>query len=157
MSTALDKIEALAEAALEPLGIEVVDVERLTESGRKVLRIYIDKPGGVTLKDCQEASNIVDPILDREFGTEPSWDSLQISSPGIDRVLKKPRDFQRFSGEMVEVSLFSPFEGAKKHRGTLRERTERELVIEKDGIVLSIPSDQVAKVKLWIDWSKAGQ
>lgn len=156
MSALLDKIEAIAEKELEPIGIEVVDVERLNESGRKVLRIYIDKLGGVTLSDCQEASRRIDPVLDREFGEDPSWDSLQMSSPGIDRVLKKPRDFERFSGEAVEVSLFAPIDGAKKHTGTLTERTDAELVIEKEGDTLRFPNDKVAKVKLWIDWSKAG-
>ena len=67
MSALLDRIEAIAEKELEPAGIEVVDVERLTESGRKVLRVYIDKPGGVTLTDCQEASRLIDPALDREI------------------------------------------------------------------------------------------
>jgi len=154
MSAVLDRIEDLAEKELEPLGIEVVDVERLTESGRKVLRVYIDKPGGVTMGDCQEASRRIDPILDREFGTEPPWDSLQVSSPGIDRVLKKPRDFERFMGETVEASLYAPIEGAKKHKGVLTERTDTELVIEKEGETLRFPNDKVAKVKLWIDWSK---
>jgi len=154
MSALLDQIEAIAEKELEPIGIEVVDVERINESGRKVLRIYIDKPGGVTLSDCQEASRRIDPALDREFGSEPSWDSLQLSSPGIDRVLKKPRDFERFSGEAVEISLFAPIEGAKKHRGTLIERTDDEIAIEKEGDTLRFPNDKIAKVKLWIDWSK---
>jgi ribosome maturation factor RimP len=152
MSALLDKIEAIAEDALTSVGIEVVDVERLTESGRKVLRIYIDKPGGVTLSDCQEASRLIDPVLDKEFGAEPAWDSLQMSSPGIDRVLKKPRDFERFAGEMVEVSLFAPIDDAKKHRGALIERTEEETIIEKEGGAIRFPNDKVAKVKLWIDW-----
>lgn len=156
MSAVLDQIEAIAEKELEPIGIEVVDVERLNESGRKVLRIYIDKPGGVTMGDCQEASRLIDPVLDREFGEEPPWDSLQVSSPGIDRVLKKPRDFERFAGETVEISLFAPIEGAKKHRGVLAGRTDTELVIEKEGDTIRFPNDKVAKVKLWIDWSKTG-
>ena len=157
MSALLEKIEAIAEDVLAPAGIEVVDVERITESGRKVLRIYIDKPGGVTLSDCQEASRLVDPALDQEFGEEPSWDSLQMSSPGIDRVLKKSGDFERFTGEMVEVSLFAPIDNAKKHRGKLIERNEEELVIDKEGDTLRLPNDKIAKVKLWIDWSAAGR
>jgi ribosome maturation factor RimP len=156
VSALLDKIESVAQEVLVPLQIEVVDVERLTESGRKVLRIYIDKEGGVTLNDCQEASRAVDPALDREFGEEPSWDSLQVSSPGIDRALKKPRDFERFRGHMVEVSLFAPIDNAKKHRGTLAERNDKELVIGKEGNEMRMPVDKVSKVRLWIDWSKTG-
>lgn len=157
MSAILEKVETIAREALSPMGIEVVDVEWLNESGRKVLRIYIDKPGGVTLNDCQEASRAVDPALDREFGEEPTWDSLQMSSPGVDRVLKKPQDFERFRGQMVEVHLFAPVDNAKKHRGLLIERTDQALAIDKEGEELRIPADKIAKVKLWIDWSKTGQ
>ena len=106
-----DAVEKLLEPILEADGIEVVDVEYVRERNW-ILRIFIDKEGGVDLNDCQVISEKAGAILD-EKDLIPDNYMLEVSSPGLDRVLKKDKDFIRYTGEEVDVKLFAPLEGHK--------------------------------------------
>lgn len=123
---AKNRVEKIAEELVMPIiekeEFELVDVEYKKEGSNWYLRIYIDKPGGITLDDCQKVSeqlsdklDEVDPIKENYF--------LEVSSPGLDRPLKKESDFERFKGEIVEVKLYEPLNGNKGPRGrTIRIR-----------------------------------
>ena len=150
MSKVTERVLALAEGAAAQFGCEVWDVEYVREAGSWYLRVYIDKPGGVSIDDCEAVSRALDPILDEEDPIPTSY-IFEVSSAGAERTLKRPGDFERFIGEQVEVRHYQPVMGAKSHTGTLVSRTEDGTVtIELDnrGGQLSFPSAQVAQVRL---------
>lgn len=142
---------------LERDGFELVEVEWLRAGGRWTLRVFVDKPGGVTIDDCQAASRTVEPMLDVEDFIEPAYD-LEVSSPGLDRPLRKPRDFDRFAGQRAHVKAFGPLadtaagQPPRKHwTGSLRGYREGAVEIEVDGVVHRIPLDRIAKAHLEYD------
>jgi len=156
--------ESVAEQArklLEPVlardGYELVEVEWLREGGGWTLRLYIDREGGVGIDDCQAVSRTVEPILDVEDLIEPSY-SLEVSSPGAERPLRRPQDFERFAGQRVKVRAFGPLESAaglparKQWSGTLRGIREGEVEVEVDGRLHRIPLEKVAKAHLEYDF-----
>ena len=130
MNTA-QKAEQLLKQTVENLGFELCDVEFIKEYGDWVLTLYIDKPGGVTIDDCELVSRTVDPILDETDPIEQQY-YLSVSSLGLDRPLKKDADYQRNLGKRIEVKLFAPFEGKKEFKGELVRFDETSLVI-RDG------------------------
>lgn len=100
--------ERLLEPALKQLGIELIDVEYVRERNW-ILRVFIDKEGGVDLNDCQQISEKAGELLDEADLISANY-MLEVSSPGLDRVLKKDKDFLRYAGEEVDVKLFAPLE-----------------------------------------------
>ena len=148
MSKVTDRVLALAGPVAAECGCEVWDVEYVREAGQWFLRVYIDKPGGVSIDDCEAVSRALDPILDEEDPIPTSY-VFEVSSAGAERVLKRPGDFERFTGEMVEVRHYQPVGGAKSHAGTLVSRTDDGTVtIAVNGENISFPSAQVAQVRL---------
>ena len=148
MSKVTERVLALAEPAAAQCGCEVWDVEYVREAGAWYLRVYIDKPGGVSIDDCEAVSRTLDPILD-EYDPVPTSYIFEVSSAGAERALKRPGDFERLTGELVEVRHYQPVDGAKSHVGTLVSRTEDGTVtIDCSGRQLSFPSAQVAQVRL---------
>ena len=130
MNTA-QKAEQLLKPTVEGLGFELCDVEFIKEYGDWVLTLYIDKPGGVTIDDCELVSRTVDPILDEADPIEQQY-YLSVSSLGLDRPLKKDADYQRNLGKRIEVKLFAPLNGKKEFKGELVRFDETSLVI-RDG------------------------
>lgn len=127
MNTA-QKVEQLLRSNVESLGFELCDVEYVKEYGDWVLTLYIDKPGGVTIDDCELVSKAVDPILDEADPIEQQY-FLSVSSLGLDRPLKKDADFNRNIGKRVEIKLFAPQNGKKEYVGELVRFSETEVVI----------------------------
>lgn len=148
MSKVTERVAALAEPVAAQCGCEIWDVEYVREAGSWYLRVYIDKPGGVSIDDCEAVSRALDPILD-EADPIPTSYVFEVSSAGAERVLRRPGDFARFLGEQVEVRHYQPVNGAKSHTGALVERTDDGTVtIETKGERLSFPAAQVAQVRL---------
>lgn len=118
LSKTTDRIEQAILPTVEGLGYRIVDVEIARENGNKVLTVYINCDGGVSLDDCEAVSRAIDPILDE---LDPIADPyyLSVSSPGIDRPLKRPADFMEAIGKEVEVGLYKAAHGKKKHTGVL--------------------------------------
>jgi ribosome maturation factor RimP len=114
----IDEIWRLVEPELAQLGYELIEVEigRMGRSG--VLRLFIDKEGGITLDDCTAATQLLDPVLDEHNFMDGNY-VLEMSSPGFDRPLRRPRDFERFTGEPVKITTYSAVEGRKRFHGTL--------------------------------------
>ena len=139
-------VEKLAEELLEGTGLELVDVEYVKEKDW-YLRVFIDKPEGIDIEDCQELSEKLEQELDAKNVVPDSY-ILEVSSPGLDRVLKKEKDFVREAGKMVDVSLYQPLNGEKSITGKL---------VGSDGSVLTLedfePIDmkKIAQVRLHID------
>jgi len=133
---------------LEPtivgLGYELVDLE-MSNRGR-LLRIFIDKPGGVAVEDCVLVSNQVSRLLAVELDFD--YDHLEVSSPGLDRPLKKEADFQRFSGEKAQIKLRVPLSGRKNFVGVLRGAESGVLSLEVDGALLAIELANLDKARL---------
>jgi ribosome maturation factor RimP len=109
--------------------LELVDVEFVKEAGSWFLRIYLDKEGGITIDDCEVVSRAMSDILDKEDFIEESY-ILEVSSPGLDRPLKKEKDFMRSIGKDVEIRLFQAVDGCKEYTGTL-------LSYDKDTVTIS--------------------
>lgn len=149
------KIEEVVRQMVEPLieekGMELVDVEFVKEGQDWFLRIFIDKENGITLDDCELISRTIDGVLDQEDPINQPY-HLEVSSPGIERPLKKTKDFLRYINSMVEIKTFTPVAGKKKHRGKLINANEENitLLIEQEEIIL--PRDKVSKANLvWED------
>ena len=130
-----EEIERRAEKLLLPIveeaGFELVDVEYVREGSTWYLRGYIDKPGGITVNDCEKVSRVFSDRLDEEDFIEESY-VMEISSPGLDRPLKKPGDFSRAMGEAVEVRTYRPLEGQKEFTGILTDYDGTSFTIEEE-------------------------
>ncbi len=136
----------IAEELLEGSGVELVDVEYVKEKDW-YLRVFIDKPEGIGIEDCQALSEKLETRLD-EQDVVPEAYMLEVSSPGLDRVLKKPRDFEREKGKAVEVSLYEPIDGEKRIVGTLESFDGEALILEGRS---PIPKGKIAQVRLYIE------
>ena len=140
------EVEKIVEELLENTALELVAVDYVKERDW-YLRVFIDKEGGVDLDDCQDRSRKLEELLDAQDIIKTSY-ILEVSSPGLDRELKKPRDFQREMGKDIDVSLFAPLDGKKVVTGPLRAY-DGETINVGD---MAIPMDKVAKVNLHIDF-----
>lgn len=140
------EVENIVEELLENTALELVAVDYVKERDW-YLRVFIDKEGGVDLDDCQDLSRKLEELLDAQDIIKTSY-ILEVSSPGLDRELKKPRDFQREMGKDIDVSLFAPLDGKKVVTGPL-SAYDGETINVGD---MAIPMDKVAKVNLHIDF-----
>ena len=143
-------VTELIEPGLLAKGIELVDVEFKKEGKNWVLRVFIDKEGGVTLEDCQKISNLVGDLIEVEEVIEPAY-TMEVSSPGLNRVLKKEKDFIRFSGKKIGVQCHAPLNGRKKFTGILKDFKNQSIRLEVDGQLQIIPINRVAKANLVIE------
>ena len=140
----------LIEPGLLAKGLELVDVEFKKEGKNWVLRVFIDKEGGVTLEDCQKISSLVGDLIEVEEVIEPAY-TMEVSSPGLNRVLKKEKDFIRFSGKKIGVQCHAPLNGRKKFIGILKDFKNQSIHLEVDGQLQIIPINRVAKANLVIE------
>ena len=147
MSKVTDKVLELARPIAEAAGCEVWDVEYVREAGAWYLRVYIDKPGGVSIDDFEAVSRALDPVLD-EYDPIPTSYTFEVSSAGAERELKRPSDFERFMGAEVEVRHYQPIDGAKAHTGVLRGYADGAVTVEIKGKEITYSKPQVAQVRL---------
>lgn len=139
--------ENLCKVTIESMGFELCDVEYQKEYGDWVLTFYIDKPGGVTIDECEAVSRAIEPILDEKDPIESEY-VLSVSSLGIDRPLKKPRDFERAMGTELEIKLYAPQNGKKQWIGTLTAYTEDTFTVETEqGETLTVKKKDCALVR----------
>lgn len=140
-------ITEIANPIADRYSFELVDVEFLKEGSNWYLRIYIDKPGGITIDDCQVVSEEISEILDEKDPIPQSY-FLEVSSPGLERPIKKESDFKKFEGELVEVKLFKPMEGKKIFEGELVGYRDGKVVIKKNDIEnMEFEQDKIAMVR----------
>src|SRR5918912_3742208 len=117
-----DQARHLLEPIIAREGFELVEVEWAREGPAWVLRLYVDREGGVTIDHCQELSRTVEPVLDVEDFIEPAY-NLEVSSPGVERPLRKPDDFERFAGQRAHVKAFAPVEDSAPGQGPRKNWT----------------------------------
>ncbi|MCL6634931.1 MAG: ribosome maturation factor RimP [Peptococcaceae bacterium] len=146
-----DIVEEMALPVVQEAGMELVDVEFVKEGGRWYLRLFIDKPGGVGIEDCRYVSERMDRLLDEKDPIPHSY-TLEVSSPGIDRPLKKREDYERFAGRLANIATFMPFQGKKKWKGRIKGLSGDKLVLEAEGAELFIPLEQVASARLEVEF-----
>lgn len=147
------KVRAVAERVGAGEGLEIVDVELLGGGRNRVLRIFIDKPGGVSHGDCELVSRDVGTILDVEDIVPGGRYTLEVSSPGLERKLTKPADFERFLGQKARIVLKSPVENQRRWEGVLAGFADGVITLEpSSGKVLRIGLDQVEKANLKFEW-----
>ena len=142
----------LVEPALRSEGLEPVDVEYRKEGKCWYLRIFIDKSAGVTLEDCQSASRLLEDLIEVENLIEHEF-TLEVSSPGLDRPIKKERDFLRNLNRRIRLTTFSPIHNNKIFSGVLKDFKDGWLYLECEGKILEIPMEVIAKAKPEIDFS----
>ncbi|EJU24032.1 hypothetical protein HMPREF1143_0556 [Peptoanaerobacter stomatis] len=149
------KIEQLTEKLVTDVisdEYELVDVEYVKENKEMYLRILIDKAGGMSIDDCEELSRIIGDKLDEDDFIDDSY-YLEISSPGLDRTLKKDRDFIREAGKLVEVKLFKAIEKyGKEFVSKLNGLNGNMVLLEIDGDLLEIDKKSIAKINLYIEF-----
>jgi ribosome maturation factor RimP len=152
-SAVAGKVEEIAERVAASEGMEIVEVEFAGGGRNRLLRIYIDKPGGVTHADCELISQQVGTILDVEDVIPGQSYTLEVSSPGIERKLVKPRDFERFTGQKIKLVLREPVENQRRWEGVLASFAGGVLTLQpQPDRSLEIPLEQVEKANLKYDW-----
>ena len=140
----------LIEPVLEAEGLELVDVEYKKEGPNWILRIFIDKEGGVTVADCQKVSHLTGDLIDVEETIKIPF-NLEVSSPGLDRSLKREKDFLKFKGKRISLHSISPIDNRKKFTGILADFKDQTVYMELDGKPFEILLSQVAKTNLVIE------
>lgn len=136
-------LEDLLELTLNGMGYELVDVEQVSHG--KLIRVFVDKNGGITIDDCVAISNQLSRVLAVE---NIDYDRLEVSSPGLDRPLKKERDFRRFAGETIKLKLRVPFQGQRNFIGVLREVKDGILILEVEGKLFDLDMHNIGKARL---------
>lgn len=146
------KSEELILPVVDSLGFELVDIEFVKEAGNFYLRAYIDKPGGITIDDCECVSRKFSDLLDEKDFIEESY-ILEVSSPGLGRPLKKDKDFVRCMGEDIEIRLFAPLEGKKEYEGTLTDYSDGVItIVTENDKTIKIEKADTALVRLALDF-----
>ena len=150
MAKVTDLTAQLAEPIIAQAGCSLWDVEYVKEAGGWFLRVYIDKEGGVSIEDCEAVSRPLSDKLDELDPIEGSY-TLEISSAGADRALKKPEHFRQFMGSEVEVRLYRPRDGRKEHVGILTEYdTEGNVTLDVAGAPITFEKKELAQVRLYV-------
>lgn len=146
------KTEQLLEPIVEELCFELVDVEYVKEGGTWYLRAYIDKPGGITVDDCEAVSRRFSDILDQEDYIEDSY-VFEVSSPGLGRPLKKEKDFKRSIGEEVEIRTYRAVDRQKEFTGILKDFDESTVTIMyEDDTEQTFDRTEIALIRLALDF-----
>jgi ribosome maturation factor RimP len=141
----LSRIEKMVEERLNELELELVDIEYRKENKEQFLRVFIDKDTGVDLEMCSQANRAIKESLDEQ---EIPYDYLEVSSPGLDRVLKKERDWERFSGYRVRIKTRKSFPGPQRIIGILLGFDSENIAVEVDGELLKVPREIITIIRL---------
>ncbi|MEG1774216.1 MAG: ribosome maturation factor RimP [Oscillospiraceae bacterium] len=145
------RCEELAMPLVEQMGLLLWDVRFEKEGGGWFLRFFIDKEGGVTIDDCEQFSHAIDPLLDDADPIEQSY-CLEVSSPGIERELSRPRHFQESLGKIVLVRLIRARDGLRDITGRLMEYADGQMILETAGGLVTIEKKEAARVRLVDDY-----
>jgi ribosome maturation factor RimP len=147
----LERIRDAAERAARTAGVEVVDVEWKIGKQR-FLRVYIDKPGGISHRDCEAVSEQLGVLLDVEDLVPGPRYILEISSPGLDRKLTKAPDFERFAGRLARISTAEPVENSTFFEGRLAGYSNGLVKLDVKGRIIELPLAGIRKANLVVEW-----
>ena len=146
-----EQVAQFAEPVIQGLGCQLWDVEYVREGSEYFLRIYIDKDGGVDINDCEAVSRALDPILDEKDPIEGSY-HFEVCSAGLERVLKRPQDFERFMGSPITLKLYRPYNGLKEIPCVLRGYDEGRITVEFGKETVTFEKSQVALTRLRVEF-----
>lgn len=146
-----DIVWRLAEPVVQEKGCSLWDVEYVREGSEYFLRLYLDKEGGVSIDDCEAVSRAVDPLLDEADPIAGSY-HFEVCSAGLERALKRPKDFEQFMGQPVTVKLYRPRQGRKEIPGILRGYQEGRVTLEAGPETLTFEKSEVAQVRLRVEF-----
>ena len=147
MSSKLEQLQALLAPVVEALGYECWGVEFISQGRHSVLRVYIDRPEGILIDDCEAVSRQVSGILDVEDPISGEY-TLEVSSPGMDRPLFTLEQFAKHAGEQVKIRLRAPYEGRRNYQGILRGVEEQDVVVLVDDHEYLLPIDSIDKANI---------
>lgn len=145
------RLTQLLQPLVEDLGYEFVGLEHSSNPKNPSLVIYIDRPGGIAVEDCERVSREVAAVLDVEDPIPGHYD-LEVSSPGLDRPLFTLEQFERFSGEVAQVSLFAPLDGRRKFKGEILGIQDGKVRLDQDGTQVELDMGNIAKARLVPDY-----
>ena len=149
----LEKLTELSERAVTGTGIDIAEVQLRGAGKARLLRVYIDKRGGITHADCELISGRLGRLLDEEDAVPGDSYTLEVSSPGVERKLSQPRDFQRVVGQKIRLAVRDPIEGQTRLEGKLALFAEGILHVEiSPGQRVQVPLEQVQKANLKFEW-----
>ena len=146
-----EKVESLIEPKVQELGYNLYDVEYVKEGKEYYLRVYIDKDTGISLEDCELVSNNINEILDQADYIKEQY-FLEVSSPGIERILKKDKHLKDNIGAKVQIKLFKPVNGKKQYEGILKNFNESNIEIETASATLEIERQNIGQIKTIFEW-----
>ena len=153
----ISRLEELILPLIESQGAELVDLQYgMPRRGRGILRLFVDRPGGITLEDITRISRMVGGLLEVHDVIPGSY-TLEVSSPGLTRALKKPQDYQRSVGRLVRVTTRAPWEGRQVHCGILQGLKDDQLCLKEGDRMVCIPLSEIARARLDIDLKKIGK
>lgn len=151
MANIEERVESLLKPIIENIGYKLYDVEYAKEAKNYFLRIFIDKDNdSIDLEDCEKVNNAITDILDEADYIKEQY-FLEVSSPGVERVIRKDTQLQENIGTNVEINLFKPINGSKQYQGILKEFNNEEIIIEKDNLI-NIPRKNISLIKTVYDW-----
>ena len=152
MAKVEEKVENLIKPNIEQLGYELYDVEYVKEGKDYYLRIYIDKSEGIDINDCEKVNNSINDLLDEANYIKEQY-YLEVSSPGIERILRKEEHLEKNIGTEIAVKLFQKNEHGKKEvQGVLKNYNENEIIIEKDDKEIYIERKNISQIKTVYHW-----
>lgn len=153
MASIEERVESLVKNKVEELGYKIYDVQYAKEGKEYFLRIFIDKEEGVDLNDCEKVSDTINPILDESDYIKEQY-FLEVSSPGIERVLRKDEHLEDSIGKEIEVKLFKPLEGKKEFVGILKKYNEENITIDvtESNEEINIDRKNISIMKLKYNW-----
>lgn len=143
----LEKLERICTPVLDQLGFRLIEWEYVSERGRWIVRLYIDRDGGVNIDDCEQASHALEDLIDVELDLDQGY-SLEVSSPGIDRPLRRPEDFSRFKGSTIKLRTSRPLNGRSNYRGVIENVSNDAVDMVVDGMRYKIPFEALKKARL---------
>lgn len=141
------EVEKLAQPLLESEGITLIDVEYRREPRGLTLRLIVDKEGGINLQDCSEISSQFGDLLDAKIDVHGPY-NMEVSSPGLDRALTKPRHFAHFTGRQVVLRTREPIDGKKNLKGTLSRFSDGIITLDAEGKSVEVPYESILKARL---------
>lgn len=151
MASIEERVEGLLEAKVQELGYELYDVEYAKEGPNYFLRIFIDKPEGIAIEDCERVNNEIDPMLEEADYIKDAY-FLEVSSPGVERILRKDKHLKANIENKIEVHLFQNVGKKKVYIGILKEFNEEEVIIETEEGKIELPRKNIAMIKTVYDW-----
>ena len=147
MATSAERVYELIKDAVEAEGVRLWDVRFLKEGASWYLRVFIDKPEGISIDDCTNVSHAIDPIIDEADPIDVSY-YLEVCSPGIERELTRSRHYEESLGKQVRLKLYRAYDGKKEITGTLEDVTEENVTLVTEGNALTVERKNISKANL---------